>query len=101
MNRRTAEWVEKAEEDFLVAQSLAAQARPRRSIVSFHCQQAAEKYVKALLQELGLAVPRTHDLEHLLDLAAAQMRYGVAAFVVMIRNGGESSRPMSWELGGG
>jgi HEPN domain-containing protein len=68
MNRRTAEWVEKAEEEFLAAQSLAAPARPRRSIVSFHCQQAADKYVKALLQELGLAAPRTHDLEHLLDL---------------------------------
>jgi HEPN domain-containing protein len=36
--------------------------------VCFHCQQAAEKYLKAQLQEIGLAVPRTHDLEILLDL---------------------------------
>jgi HEPN domain-containing protein len=28
----------------------------------FHCQQCAEKYLKALLQELGLPVPRTHNL---------------------------------------
>jgi HEPN domain-containing protein len=28
----------------------------------------AEKYLKALLQELGLVVPRTHELEDLLDL---------------------------------
>ena len=28
---------------------------------------AAEKYLKALLQELGAAVPRTHDMEDLLD----------------------------------
>ena len=33
-----------------------------------HGFQAAEKYLKALLQELGLVAPRTHDLEDLLDL---------------------------------
>jgi HEPN domain-containing protein len=34
----------------------------------FCCQQTAEKYLKALLQELGLPVPRTHDVEEVLDL---------------------------------
>jgi HEPN domain-containing protein len=37
--------------------------------VCFHCQQAAEKYLKALLQETGLPVPKTHNLlalQHLL-----------------------------------
>jgi HEPN domain-containing protein len=28
----------------------------------------AEKYLKALLQELGAVVPKTHDLDDLLDL---------------------------------
>jgi HEPN domain-containing protein len=28
----------------------------------FHCQQAAEKFLKGLLEERGQAVPRTHDL---------------------------------------
>jgi HEPN domain-containing protein len=51
-----------------VARSLAVQPRPKRDSVCFHCQQSAEKYLKALLQELGLAVPRTHDLDDLLDL---------------------------------
>jgi len=37
-------------------------------LVCFHCQQAAEKYLKALLDEQGLTVPRTHDLEDLLSL---------------------------------
>jgi HEPN domain-containing protein len=36
--------------------------------VCFHCQQAAEKYFKALLQELGQPVPYTHDLEALFGL---------------------------------
>jgi HEPN domain-containing protein len=30
--------------------------------VCFHCQQAVEKYLKAFLKELGVAVPRIHDL---------------------------------------
>jgi HEPN domain-containing protein len=36
--------------------------------VCFHCQQCAEKYLKGLLEELGLSVPKTHDLDHLLTL---------------------------------
>jgi predicted nucleotidyltransferase len=39
-----------------------------RDLTCFHCQQAAEKYFKALRQENGAAVPRTHDPEELLDL---------------------------------
>jgi HEPN domain-containing protein len=39
-----------------------------REIVCFHCQQFSEKYFKALLQERGLPVPYTHDLEALLAL---------------------------------
>jgi HEPN domain-containing protein len=35
-------------------------------MVCFHCQQSAEKYLKALLEEQGLGVPRTHNLEDLL-----------------------------------
>jgi uncharacterized protein len=34
--------------------------------VCFHCQQCAEKYLKALMEELGLPVPKTHDLDLLL-----------------------------------
>jgi HEPN domain-containing protein len=36
--------------------------------VCFHCQQCAEKYLKALLQESGRPVPRTHELVDLLNL---------------------------------
>jgi HEPN domain-containing protein/predicted nucleotidyltransferase len=32
----------------------------------FHCQQAAEKFLKALLAELGLSIPRTHVLRQVL-----------------------------------
>ena len=68
MKRQTARWVRKAEEDWQGAVQLAAQKPPLRDLVCFHCQQAAEKYLKAMLQEQGAVVPRTHDLEELLDL---------------------------------
>lgn len=68
MNRHTGQWVLKAEEDIEIARTLAALPSPKRDGACFHCQQAAEKYLKALLQELGLAVPKTHDLNNLLNL---------------------------------
>ena len=34
----------------------------------FHCQQSAEKYLKALLIEQGIPFPKTHRLEDLLLL---------------------------------
>ena len=50
---------------------LASKARrsvpPLHDGVCFHCQQAAEKYLKALMQELELHIPKIHDLEDLLD----------------------------------
>ncbi len=58
----------KAEEDISAAKTLAADSPPLKNTACFHCQQAAEKYLKALLQELGMAVPKTHVLEDLLNL---------------------------------
>ena len=36
-------------------------------LVCFCCQQAVEKYLKALMEEQRLTIPRTHDLEELLS----------------------------------
>jgi HEPN domain-containing protein len=68
MNPLTLEWIEKAEGDFATAgRELRARKQPNYDAVCFHAQQSAEKYLKALLQEQGTAVPRTHML---LDLLA-------------------------------
>lgn len=37
-------------------------------LVCFCCQQSAEKYLKAILDEQGQSIPRTHNLEDLLSL---------------------------------
>ena len=66
MKKATRAWVRKAEGDWRVAQREAAATDPVKEAVCFHSQQCAEKYLKAYLQELGLSIPRTHDLERLL-----------------------------------
>ena len=68
MKRITARWVRKAEADAAGAQSLADIKPVLNDLVCFHCQQAAEKYLKALMLELGLPPPRTHSLQQLLNL---------------------------------
>src|SRR5581483_589427 len=68
MKRATREWVRKAEANFHGAKSLALTTPPLHDLVCFHCQQCGEKYLKALLEELGIAVVKTHDLEQLLTI---------------------------------
>jgi HEPN domain-containing protein len=68
MKRFTREGVRKAEDDFRAAGILAAGRGPFHDQVCFHCQQAAEKYLKAILHERGVPFAKTHDLEDLLDL---------------------------------
>ena len=65
MRKATREWVRKAETDFRGALRLASADEPFHDLVSFHCQQSAEKYLKALLEELGRHIPKTHALDDL------------------------------------
>ena len=58
----------KAEEDMAVAEVCFRERLPAPA-VCFHCQQAAEKLLKAFLTALDADFPWTHDLEPLLELA--------------------------------
>jgi len=42
--------------------------RVTEEVFGFHCQQAVEKLLKALLTVVGVSFGRTHDLGHLMDL---------------------------------
>ena len=69
MKPETGERVEKAEGDYRTASREARVAHdPNMDAACFHCQQCAEKYLKALLVEAGVGFPRVHDLEALLNL---------------------------------
>ena len=71
MKPSTREWAEKAESDYQLAVAL---SRRRKLIFPdqqcFHCQQSAEKYLKARLEEASILPPKTHDLKRLLALLA-------------------------------
>ncbi len=69
MKPMTAEWVEKAEGDFLVGSQIMRRREHRvLDAACFHCQQTVEKYFKARLCEAGIVFPKTHDLVALLNL---------------------------------
>src|SRR5229473_154765 len=63
MKKATKEWVKKAEQDYILAEQGSRSRLPVHDGVCFHCQQGAEKYLKALMEELGLFIPKTHDLD--------------------------------------
>ena len=69
MNELTEEWIFKAEEDIYSADLLLHGGEiPVPDYVCFHCQQCAEKYLKAYLQEQQVEFKRRHDLIPLLRL---------------------------------
>jgi HEPN domain-containing protein len=61
-------WLQKAEEDLNAAKSLSTYGETFPSIVCFHSQQAAEKYLKAFLTRHQVEFPKTHDVDELLNL---------------------------------
>lgn len=61
-------WFAKAFEDEESAEVLLNADPPKNAPAAFHCQQAAEKYLKACLAYYGEDPPRTHDLPLLLRL---------------------------------
>ena len=58
----TCEWIEYAENDYLTVKTLLTAQRIPYEIVAYHCQQTAEKYLKAILVQSDLTVPLIHDL---------------------------------------
>lgn len=62
------DWLQKADTDLGVADHLVAEGALFPSAIAFHCQQAAEKCLKAYLVWNELDFPKTHDIEALLNL---------------------------------
>lgn len=63
-------WLSKAESDLLAARLLIEDEKRLLDIGVYHCQQAAEKAIKAWLTFQDIIFPKTHDLETLLHLSA-------------------------------
>jgi HEPN domain-containing protein len=68
-NTELEQWFIRADEDLKSAEYLATMHYPRpEGIICFHCQQAAEKYLKGFLFQRDVEFPKTHDLIRLLEL---------------------------------
>ncbi len=63
----TNQWLDKAQDDLNAAQALFDHGNDLWSIVAFHCQQSAEKFLKAMLTSLQVEFSKTHDIAVLLD----------------------------------
>ncbi len=74
MNKETKEfiqnWLTKANEDLLVIEKLTEFEVIATSAVCFHCQQLAEKVLKAYLIANGKEIRKTHNIEFLLSECA-------------------------------
>ncbi len=68
---RTRAWVLKAHSDLRTARIIAAANDPPFDTAIYHCQQAAEKAVKAYLHHQEASVQRTHDVARLSREASA------------------------------
>lgn len=67
-------WTEKAEHNFIAAEHLfELPEHELTDIVCFHCQQCAEKYLKAYMVWAHIDIPKTHDLRLLWDLVPKEL----------------------------
>jgi len=62
------EWIEKGDHDLGSAKLIFLHIPEYFDTIAFHCQQAVEKYLKALLIYFEIDFKRSHDLMYLLDL---------------------------------
>ncbi len=95
-------WIERAEEDYLLARSALRRKKPLTYGACFHAQQCAEKYLKAILVARGVAFAKIHDLLLLSDqcekagvivtIEAKQLNT-LSDYAVRIRYPGEDPTP--------
>jgi HEPN domain-containing protein len=92
--------MEQAGQDLLAAEALLGRKNQRLSNpICYHAQQAAEKYLKALLLHQGVEFPFTHDLRLLLELVSPQIATGVdhASVIGLTRYAIQARYPGEWE----
>ena len=63
-----ARFLMKGEQDLAAARVLSGNPDMAHDIVGFHCQQAVEKFLKAVLVKNGVVFRKTHDLIELMEV---------------------------------
>ena len=70
INKTTANWISIADRDLLTARQGLEAKEVLTDTISFHCQQAAEKYLKAFLVKQQVEFNKTHSIAVLVNLCA-------------------------------
>jgi len=68
--KETLKWIEKADHDLGSAKVIYLHLPEYFDTIAFHCQQAVEKYLKAILFHSEINFLRSHDLIYLLELVS-------------------------------
>jgi HEPN domain-containing protein len=76
MKTSTQQWLEFGNAD-LVACEVSKNNEILSNIVLYHAQQAVEKCFKAIIEEKGVGMPRTHDLTRLHSLLKPHLKFEV------------------------
>lgn len=66
VKEKVEQWRIKAEHDLKIVERTIALPDPLTDVLSFHCQQAAEKYLKLYLVSKGIELKKTHDIGFLI-----------------------------------
>lgn len=66
-------WFEKADHDLGSAKVIFLNVPEYYDTIAFHCQQAAEKYLKAAFVYFEIQPPKSHDLVYLLEVLSMKM----------------------------
>jgi HEPN domain-containing protein len=74
------EWIEKADHDLGSAKIIYLHLPDYFDTISFHCQQAVEKYIKAVLVFYKIEFQRSHDLVYLLELLSHKIEMDESKF---------------------
>lgn len=70
---KVADWIEKADHDLGSAKLIYLHIPDYFDTIAFHCQQATEKYLKAILLFNEIGFDRTHNLIFLLELLSQKI----------------------------
>ena len=88
------EWIEKADHDLGSAKLIYLHLPDYFDTIAFHCQQAVEKYIKAVLVFYNIDFQKSHDLVYLLELLSDKIEIDELKFrnAFMLNNFGVQIR---------
>jgi HEPN domain-containing protein len=72
-DKRIKEWIDKADHDLGSAKLIYLHIPDYFDTIAFHCQQAVEKYLKAILDYYGIEFQRSHNLVYLLEMVSGKI----------------------------